>query len=1332
MTAPGPTSARELGDRFASVDPTYGPVPIWWWSGARLDRTRLRWQMEQLIAGGVRQAVIMCLAPRGPLYGSLADDPPFFSPAWWEIFLGACEDASSLGFRFWLYDQLGFSGANFQGQLTAADPSWAGQELERLQVTVGHGETVRLRAPAGSVPIGAYRVGVDDAAGNAPQLITLRGDGTLTYTGDAGRVCLAYAQTRGFDYYDADACAGLIDTVLGEFHRRAQKWFGPVIVGLFQDELPHLPTWGKEFADTFGVDHDYDLRARVAFLWEGDSTAAADVRRDYHAHRCELARTSFFRPYAAWANDADLVAGFDQQTPAREGDPVGTVGLYGDYLATHAGFTAPGSDHWGDPKLHSSLAHANGAPRTWIEAFHSSGWGGTLEETYDWLGPFLRRGANLYDPHAVYYSTASGWWEWAAPSTCWRQPYWPDYRIFSDAISRLCSLISSGELVASTVLLYPTSSVQADLPIDGAGDAARRASAVYHEINGSTTWFDERPGVLDRARVDYEILDETGLLAGDTDVKIWRAAGGAFDNIVLPAVTTMSGELADRLAAFAASGGTVVCVDAAPERFVGGDAARFRAAVDSGAIRVIPRAGDLPAALRSGSVVVRSDAPYMLRRYGDAWLLLLVAHDEHTGTQLTVSDELTIEARLAGDFSWERYWQSYSETGYTFVPVGDRRAQVQISGLADHVAQQWDPRTGRRTDLDVSRAADGTITAEVPFSSGTFSVVVLATDPPAANAAPRGQVAGSVPLDQWSLRAHSTLDNRWGDLGDAAVREVLPTQIWRVEHATGTGDHPPATGWRPTVATYGPYLRVRGPQPDCAGPAGADGWTPLEISLSRGIRKDPRHFATLGPKGLVPEEFVRCGDVEPGQWVAVATSIGLPDGRGRSLVVGAEARRRVFLDNLEADVEGTGYWTTTSLPDDAGAVGIELWLQAPPSGAATELRASFAAVTDVAAFRRPEWLEPASWPGTPSTVRFRTAVTLDEVPPNPVVQVGSEGPCSIMVNGVEVGRQGAFEPYWARRRPQVMPYHLGALLRPGRNEIVVQIDDLGDNVTTLLDSLPTADGGLGIVSDLDWSVTRDDVEVPMALRRRQHLDPRWACLYARPHPLPRAAWLDPNSASNGVVLDLVPDAGPADDRIEWLRFPAPVGTTAIRASSDLPVAVVVGDRDIETTDGAVTFDEPLPTGSVVALRFDATGGHRAGGLLRGPIEVELDRAPAPLQEWEQLGLRSLGGYVSYRTAVDIDPLHDGERLELDLGEVRGSVDVLVDDAPAATLVWSPYRCDLTDHLSVGRHDIEVIVRGTLAGYLDDWSPTPAVGRGQTRHGLLGPVRVNRLRPRKSP
>ncbi|QYC42450.1 hypothetical protein Nocox_24235 [Nonomuraea coxensis DSM 45129] len=94
------------------------------------------------------------------------------------------------------------------------------------------------------------------AAGRAGRLRRLR-------LGPGGEIT-----TRGFDYLSAEACAVLLDRVHGEFERRIGHWFGRVVAGSFQDELPE---------------------------------------------------EAFFRPLAAWHRRHGLLNGCDQQDPARAG-----------------------------------------------------------------------------------------------------------------------------------------------------------------------------------------------------------------------------------------------------------------------------------------------------------------------------------------------------------------------------------------------------------------------------------------------------------------------------------------------------------------------------------------------------------------------------------------------------------------------------------------------------------------------------------------------------------------------------------------------------------------------------------------------------------------------------------------------------------------------------------------------------------------------------------------------------------------------------------------------------------------------------------------------------
>jgi hypothetical protein len=1325
---------EDLLHRFTDPGPQYGPLPIWWWSGARVTRERLRWQMEQLVAGGVRQAVVLCLAPTGPMFGSVADDPPFLSPEWLELFDAACADAEELGFTLWLYDQIGFSGANFQGRLIAAEPGFAGQALFR---TEGEGAEVSVAAPAGHEPLAAYAVLADGDRVDVP----IR-EGVARWAGRPARVTLVHAGTSGFDYFSPAACAALLDQVHGTLEKAVGHRFDRAVGGFFQDELPPMPTWGRDFAATFAQAHGYDLLPRLWALWEPDaSPEAARVRRDYHAHRATLARRGFFDQHDAWFAERGLVCGFDQASPAREGDPVGGVHTYGDYLGLHRGYGAPGSDHWGDAKVHSSLAHANGHERTWIEAFHSSGWGGTLEETYDWLSAFLRRGATLYDPHAVYYSTVGGWWEWAPPSTCWRQPYWPSYPVFATAVARLCSMLTTGTHVADVLLLSPTTTAQAHVTLAGPLPDAERVNRVFRELNGVNSWLSERRGVLERANVDHDALDEATLAQATVGPAGLQVGGEVFRTVVLPAVSALHSDAAERLLEFAAAGGRVLCVERAPDLFLGGDPGvgeRFGAAVADGTIIVLPSAQEVPAAVRRGPVQVDADAPFLVRRHGNAHVLALTAHDEHSGTEAPILD--LHGSWLESGFTWQGYNDALRDTGYRYRPPGDRVARVRVSGIERPRAQSWSPGTGRRTELEVTGADEGWEFA-VPFDDGAVALVVLGPELPEPTAEPLGPVVETIPVDgPWLALPESTLDNRWGDLAAADRPGTLPIEVWRLEHAASaaspTSEHgesrvPPArevqeshiavpqvqecgfpespsAGWGPAVAGFGPFAQVRGPWGD--GPA--PGWRAAEWSLSRGIRDDPAHAETLGPKGRVPEEFLDCRHVRAGERVAVRTHLPLPDRSGLLLAVGAGAPRRVLVDGEEVPVDGAGHLSFSPLP--AGrTVAVEIELTAERDG---PLRAAFAVVTDAAAYRRPEWMRPDGAVVVGESADLVLRLPLDAVPSDAVVHVGSDGACRVLVNGVEVGRQGDFQPYPDHREVRVHAYDLGPHLRTGANELVLRVTDQGGEPTAATLDSP----GLGITSGPGWTARRAGTPVPLVLRRRHPLDPGFVCAQARPHPLPGAAWLDPAAAAGDVVLPVVPDVAPGPERTEWLRLRVPPGTVALRVPTSLPVVAEVDGTQITPVDGIVRL--PAHHGPDVLLRVTAHDGRRGGALLDGPVELEVTEAEVPLVPWEELGLRALGGQVTHRTRLTAPA---GGRSVLDLGDVRGTADVRVNGTLAARLVWGPWRAELTDHLRPGENEIEVVVRGTLAGYLDDASPTAGVYAGQVRTGLLGPVVLHR-------
>jgi hypothetical protein len=883
-----------LPARLASVltDPprSYSPAPIWWWSGEPLDPARLRWQLERFVEGGVYQLVVLNLAPAGSDHGCDADDPPFFSERWWEIFLGVCDDAAELGVSLWFYDQLGFSGADIQARLVARQPSYAGRRLQRSTVR-GTGQ-LELRCPPGARVISA------DVSPPAP--VGVSSDGAICSADVESQLSLYYETDHGFDYLSPPACTALLDQVHGEFERRLGDRLGRVVVGSFQDELPSVPTWSADFVDRFLTRYGYDLRDRLGALWDLDVPDGKRVRRDYHALRASLAEEAFFRPLHEWHEKHGLIVGCDQQDPARAGLPVEGVELYADYARTHRWFSAPGSDHHGDARIHSSLAHLYVRPRTWIEAFHSTGWGGTLEETFDWLLPWLRTGATLYNPHAVYYTTRAGWWEWAPPSTDWRQPYWRHHKSFADAVTRLCAALSLGRHVCEVAVLFPNATAQSDLTMDGPGPEAMRAQEVYRELVGDATWFAPKLGVLDRARIDADVIDDESLAGAEVDGARLSVAAESYAAVVLPAATVLEDAVAERLNEFVAAGGLVVAVGTVAEGLAG--------------VVVVESASEVPAALAR-----------LLTREVDGALVVFVTPTEWSATEI---DGQPVGRGISHE------WAS---VGYTFDP--DRyRKEVRLR-VADAPGPPLlvSPFDGSSKPLVFN---DGEVV--VPFDQGPAALIVFAEgNLPAVADEPAMSEVWTLE-GEWEVELIPTLDNTWGDFAWPPSGASTEVERWALEHRVDGSDE-----WRPAHATFGPHGLIDG--------------EPIEYSESLGIRKDHIHHHALGPKGHVPEDFLDFGTVAAGRTVTFTASFELAEALESTVVVGAPAAKKLLIDgHLLPIADEGGYFGSVPVALEPGSHQLELRLTPDEE---LPLRANVAFVRDLAAYRRPEWIAVAS-PGS--------------------------------------------------------------------------------------------------------------------------------------------------------------------------------------------------------------------------------------------------------------------------------------------------------------------------------------------------------------------------------
>ncbi|GAB3738746.1 hypothetical protein [Microlunatus parietis] len=1304
----------ELVGLFEEPPRDYGPTPLWWWSGGKVTRERLDWQLRRFADGGIHNLVVINLAPAGPTFGAMTDDPVWFSEEWWDRFTDACTIARELGTKIWFYDQIGFSGANIQGRITLDHPELTGQALRRTEA-IASGGRIPLRGTESLLV--CY-----DGAGRRVETTA----GGLVGAPDGAELTAITVVPTAFDYLDPAAVELLIDSVHGEFERRLPEFLGTVIPGSFQDELPGTNPWSQRFADEFERRAGYDLRDHLGALFlataDGlDPRDASKIRTDYYAVRAALTEEALFRPLGEWHTKRGLLLGVDQSHPARAGFPTQATQLYTDYFRTHRWYNAPGSDHDGDSKVHSSMAHLYGHDRVWLEAFHSSGWGGTLEDTYDWLLPFLRSGATLYDPHASYFDTAAGWFEWAPPSTDWRQPYWKQYGAFSDAVARLCSILSWGDYDAGVAVLHPTTTAQAGLPIDlpvqhfgdgllGAGhEDVDRAQQTYLALSGVNNWRRWQGGLLDAAGIAFDVIDDASIQRAEIGRARLTVRSLNYHTVILPATTVLESRTATALVELLEAGGRVIAVGAAPSvaAGLGTDDATVRRLAEHPGLVVVADPAAAVAELDPLDQHVSADLPLLVRRSGPYGVALI------TGAHPNASqDPDGVPVKWTDGFDRTRY--------------ADTRTVRIRAKIAE--AELWDPASGERRPAVIKPAAGRTTMIEIDQAGAPALLLVWREGteaPPVPEPRPVAARPGQELADGWTGTLVHTMDNTWGDLARPAGRQLDRLELWHVETADGDAD------WQPSRAGYGQRVMIttgvdHGPLSveDCdriaAGErelAGA-GWQPYNFSASRAIDRDA--VSPLGSKGLVPAEYVLAPNPEPGELTRVRAVLRTDHRGPADLVVSASSAKQVSWNGVV--LTAPDHYAAVHRIDVEREINILEYALGPSrtAGELTVIGSGFTITGPDGYGERPEHMafgDPAVT--SDGMIIFSTTVTLAEPATSAALVVGAAGAATVLIDGTVVGRQEKVEYYDWGSRPMYFRHDVTELLGAGDHVLAVRLETADITDVIFVDLVAhTPAGPVVAVSGLGWTCTTDNQSAPSTVRPEQWNAIETMHAAHRPHQLRRASWLR-GEAELGVPPAEFDTADSAVPRPRRIRATLPAGTARLRAPLRTPATIMINDTEHRAAaDGWVTPAEPLTEPGTVELIIESSAFLPGASALDGPIEVEHVPAPIALGDWRELGLGDFSGAVSYRRTIE--PAGDGP-LTLDLGDLRGSVDVLLDGRQVGSAFCAPFRFTLPP--LDGPAALEIVVYNTLGPYLHAATPTNFVFPAQRSSGLYGPVRL---------
>ena len=533
----------------------YGNVPFYWWSGDRLTRERLAAQLDILSESATDGFAISYIhtdpksdtlfnGKKYGLYGRTEPgDPAVFSDEWWDIWTWFSGECAKRGVAAGLDDYtVGWIGNGYypdEVEQQAQFQDYRGKlKIDVLPIKKGQ----------------AMCIGVPEDI-----LTAVFYPGAVTLDHLVSKGCIDWQPTEdGKLYIVSTEDSYILHPEYGKalvevyFDRFEQKMTPEQREGMnyfFQDEMSYpinMLSWSSDFQQEFEKRKGYDITPYLPALKEYIGPETPKIRMDYAEVLTDLAEERYYKPIYDWHAERGLIYGSDNL--GRGKDPL----AYVDYFRANSWYTAPGNDapskgsSFIQTKVSSSIAHLYNRPRTWLEAFHSMGWGSSGEWLTQQIDHHFMAGGNLVCMHGLYYSTHGGWWEWAPPCFHFRMPYWSHMKGWLEYTERMSYLLSQGDHVCDIAVMYPTESMQAypDAKPDGAFATAQR---------------------LSDAGLDYDFIDFRSLR--DAEIKDGRLCVGneSYRVMVISDMRAMHHTSLEKLRDFYRAGGIVLATGTLPE-----------------------------------------------------------------------------------------------------------------------------------------------------------------------------------------------------------------------------------------------------------------------------------------------------------------------------------------------------------------------------------------------------------------------------------------------------------------------------------------------------------------------------------------------------------------------------------------------------------------------------------------------------------------------------------------------------------------------------------------------------------------------------------------------
>lgn len=549
----------DIRKEFRNPPKGYGNVPFFWWNGDSLRMDRLREELE-ILSSSATDGFAVSYIHTAPAVDSLENKdghglfgrtepgrPEVFSDKWWEIWNAFSTECAGRGMGAGLDDYtVGWKGNGYYPD-----------ELDTMSVFKGSRGSLKFEKETVKAG-GIYRTEVSDST---IEVVAWPGKVRLLPKARRGRIEWKVPRKGDVTVYKISTVPGyelhpehgrkLVEVYFDRFEDRMDEEGRCGMNYFFQDELSYpltVGTWSDDFAAEFSRRKGYDILPYLPALRDDIGEETPRIRIDYCEVLSDLAEERYFKPVYDWHASRGLIYGCDNL--GRGLDP----SSYIDYFRETSWFTAPGNDapargsSFIQTKVSSSIAHLYGRPRTWLEAFHSMGWGSSGEWLTRQIDHHFIAGGNLVCMHGLYYSTHGGWWEWAPPDFHFRMPYWSHMKKWLEYTERMSYILSQGDHVADIAVLYPTETRQAfpDADMGETFNVARR---------------------LSESGLDYDFVDFRSLRDAKVVDGTLRIGRESYKVVVKAGIRITHRSTEEKLGEFRRSGGIVI-EDAHPETLV--------------------------------------------------------------------------------------------------------------------------------------------------------------------------------------------------------------------------------------------------------------------------------------------------------------------------------------------------------------------------------------------------------------------------------------------------------------------------------------------------------------------------------------------------------------------------------------------------------------------------------------------------------------------------------------------------------------------------------------------------------------------------------------------